>query len=154
MRTLRNDSQVVTVAGKHLSVSMRLSPSVYFNRKKMDDQINFIVPVLEILLLCVHVFRKKVMLSSWMDGWMDGGTDEWMMTSRKTDVHEKSEVLFNSLVALLAVYLLFCLTLSIETNPETEPHSDWTQRSSLCHMSVWHPDCSWNLDVFCTWKRG
>ena len=72
------------------------------------DRIELIVPILQ-LLGCMHVCRNKVPLRSWMDE----GIDEWMMTSLRTDVHEKSEVLLN-LVALLPVCLLFCFTLHTE----------------------------------------
>ncbi len=79
---------------------------------KWKDQVKLIVPILQLLLLCMHVCRNNVMLRSWIDRRID----EWMMTSWKTDVHQKSEVLLNSLVASLAVCLLFCLTLYILAN--------------------------------------
>lgn len=60
----------------------------------------------------MHLCTNKVLLWSWMDKKID----KWMMTSWKTDVHEKSEVLLN-LVALLALCPIVCLTLYTETNP-------------------------------------
>lgn len=93
------------------------------------DQIKVIVPGLQLLYVCV-VLRS----------WMDGRTDEWMMTSWETDVHEKSGGFVELLGGFACCLSFFSAShFTCKPAPETEPHSDWTC-SSVCastrHMAV------------------